>query len=226
MTGAQIGPQAKVGKEAVIGPLALLKRGCTIGEGAIIATRTQVRDACHVGENVEIERGCLITNEAKLQDCPSSPEAATRPTRIGAETMISGTEIQPGVRVGPGAQTDGRGTIHQGAQIGAHSLVQGTVGRDAKIGTDVILMPGTEVGEGATVGDKAVVWRHSEVEKNAVVAPGRTVPPSEFGDDEHKVRIKAPTQAGGREETPVRGKGRPVGGTPAPKSRQSRDRTR
>ena len=87
-----------------------------------------------------------------------------------------------------------------------------------------MLMHGSVVGDEATIGEKAVVWPNSEVEKNAVVETGRTVPPSEDSDDEHKVRIKAPTAERGRQENPVRGKGRAVGGTPAPAA-PSRDNT-
>ena len=222
MAGADIAAGAKIGKGAIIGPQAQVRHDCTVGDRAIIATRATVRDRSHVGENVEIERSCVITNNAKLHDCP----AGTRATRIGAETLISGTEIEPAVRIEPGSQTDGIATIHRGALIGAHSRVQGTVGENARVGTDVLLMSGSVVGEKATIGDGAVVWNNSEVEKNAVVEPGRTVPPSEDSDDEHKVRIKAPTAEPNRQENPVRGKGRAVGGTPAPAPSRDHARTR
>ena len=211
MAGADIAAEATIGKGAVIGPQVHVRHGCTVGAGAIIGTKTEVRKGCHIGENVEVERNCVIMNDANLHDCP----AGTRATRIGAETLIIGTEIEPAVRIEPGSQTDGRATIHRGALIGAHSRVQGTVGENATVGTDVLLMTGSVVGEKATIGDGAVVWNHSKVEKNAVVEAGRTVPPSAHRDEEHRVRIKAPTAERRRQESPVRGKGRAVGGTPA-----------
>ena len=220
MAGADISAEATIGKGAVIGPYVHVRHGCTVGAGAIIGTKTEVRKGCQIGENVEIERDCVIMSDAKLHNCPPG----IRPTRIGAETLIAGSEIEPAVRIEPGSQTDGGAKIHRGALIGAFSRVQGTVGENATVGTDVILMSGSVVGEKATIGDGAVVWNNSEVEKNAVVETGRTVPPSEDSDDEHKVRIKAPTAERGRQENPVRGKDRAVGGTPAPAA-PSRDNT-
>ena len=223
MAGADIEAGVKIGKGAVIGPDARVRRNCIIGDGAIIAEKTMVRDATYVGKNVEVERRCIITNGTKLQDCPTG----TTPTRIGAQTLITGSEIEPGARIGAGCQADYKSKIQGGAQIGAHSLVRGTVGREATVGTDTILMTGTVIGDKATVGDRGVVWDHSEVEANAIVEPGRNVAPSDEGDEKNKVRIKAPsTERSQRQQSPVRGKGRAVGGTPATAPARDSARTR
>ena len=222
MNGAQIEAGAKIGKGAVIGVDVSVGSGCTIGDGAIIAAKTSVRDRSHVGDNVEIERRCVIRSDAKLHDCPSG----TKPTRIGAKTLIAGSEIEPEVRIEPGSQTDYNAKIKRGALIEAFCRIQGEVGENATVRNDSMLMHGSVVGEKATIGEKAVVWPNSEVEKSAVVEPGRMVPGSPEDDEKNKVRIKAPTAEPSRQENPVRGKGRAVGGTPAPAPSRDHARTR
>jgi bifunctional UDP-N-acetylglucosamine pyrophosphorylase / glucosamine-1-phosphate N-acetyltransferase len=156
-----------VGRDAIIGPHVLFGLGVTIESGA------EVRGFCHL-EGCHISRGATVGPFARLR---AGAELA-EDVHIGNFVEIKNAILDEGVKVGHLTYI-GDADIGQNTNIGAGTVTcnydgvmkhRTTIGRDAFIGSDTMLVAPVRVGNGALTGSGSVI---TEDVPDGAIAIGR-----------------------------------------------------
>lgn len=171
-TQAWIGPDATVGCDTVIWPQTYLIGDTHIGEDCHIGpnsrlTHTRVGNGCLVDETVAVD--VVIDNNVQC-----GPRAYLRPgthmldgSKAGTHVEIKKSTIGKGSKV-PHLSYIGDTTMGSGVNVGAGSITcnydgihkhKTTIGNDAFIGSDTMMVAPVEVGEGALVAAGSVITK-------------------------------------------------------------------
>lgn len=143
-----------VGRDAILGPHVLFGLGVTIESGA------EVRGFCHL-EGCHISRGATVGPFARLR---AGAELA-EDVHVGNFVEIKNAILDEGVKVGHLTYI-GDADIGQNTNIGAGTVTcnydgvmkhRTTIGRDAFIGSDTMLVAPVRVGDGALTGSGSVI---------------------------------------------------------------------
>ncbi len=143
----------------VLGPGARLRsgtviyRGTTIGRGLETGHAVVIREECRLGDDVRIWNGTTVDYGCTIGDG----------VRIHCNVYVAqGTVIEEGAFLAPGVVV-----ANDPHPICPDCLVGPKIRRHARIGVNVTLLPGVEIGAHALVGAGAVVTR--DVPPRAVV---------------------------------------------------------
>ena len=157
-----------VGRDAVLGPNVLFGLGVTIESGA------EVRGFCHL-EGCHISRGASVGPFARLR---AGAELA-EDVHVGNFVEIKNAILDEGVKVGHLTYI-GDADVGQNTNIGAGTVTcnydgvmkhRTTIGRDAFIGSDTMLVAPVRVGIGALSGSGSVI---TEDVRDGAIALGRS----------------------------------------------------
>lgn len=169
-TQAWIGPDATIGRDTVVWPQTHLIGHVTVGQECQLGpnsrlTDTTVGDACVIDETVAIE--ATIENGV---DC--GPRAYLRPgthmldgSKAGTHVEIKKSTIGKGSKV-PHLSYIGDTTMGSGVNVGAGSITcnydgvhkhKTTIGDDAFIGSDTMMVAPAQIGDGALVAAGSVI---------------------------------------------------------------------
>jgi len=159
-----------IAADARIEPGTTLRGTTEIGAGSVVGPLTTLIDA-RLGERVAVPHSYLVECEV-LDDCSIGPFAYLRPgahlepgAKAGTFVEIKNSRIGAGAKVphlayvgdaDVGAETNlGAGTIT--ANYDGFRKHRTTIGRDARIGVDTMLIAPVEVGDAAYTGAGAVI---------------------------------------------------------------------
>jgi bifunctional UDP-N-acetylglucosamine pyrophosphorylase/glucosamine-1-phosphate N-acetyltransferase len=200
--GVRIGPDTTILPDTYLEGRTIVGGGCTIGPGCRIADST-------IADDVEVEasvvRGARIGRAASV-----GPFAHIRPgtvlgpkTKAGSFVEIKASRIGEGSKV-PHLAYVGDATLGRNVNIGAGTVTvnydgyakhRTTIGDDARIGSDTMLIAPVRIGKGAVTGAGSVISKDVPAGALAVErGDQRTVP----GYRERKDREKGRGATGGK----------------------------
>lgn len=120
---------AVFGDDVLIGDLASVREGSTVGARSIVGRNVMIEYGCQIGERVKIQTGCYITGETTIEE-----GAFLGPTVTMANDKFMDRIALPEMR-GP------------------------YIGRGARVGSNATLLPGIRLGEDCAIGAGAVVTK-------------------------------------------------------------------
>jgi len=137
--------------------MARISDKAVVERGARLADDVVVGAFAYVGADVRVDRGCVIDSNA---------------TVLGRTTVGARTHIFPLAVVGaapPGADDEGECTLGEANAI--RELVTVYAGTDAptRLGIDNLMMIGSTVGAGATLGDHGIFANCTQIREGAVI---------------------------------------------------------
>jgi bifunctional UDP-N-acetylglucosamine pyrophosphorylase/glucosamine-1-phosphate N-acetyltransferase len=160
----------EIAADARIEPGTSLRGATTIGAGSAVGPLTTLVDS-HLGEGVQVPHSYLV--ECQVGDGANvGPFAYLRPGAELAAGAKAGTFVEiKNSRIGEGAKVPhlayvGDAEIGAGSNLGAGSITANydgfrknrtTIGENARIGVDTMLIAPVEVGDGAYTGAGAVI---------------------------------------------------------------------
>jgi bifunctional UDP-N-acetylglucosamine pyrophosphorylase/glucosamine-1-phosphate N-acetyltransferase len=167
---AYIGDEVVISRDVIIHPSTFIYGKSTIGSGCIIGPSAQLYD-CHIGKNTVINSTVLI--EAKLGENNNvGPFTYVRPgtvtddkVKIGGFCEVKKSKIGRSSKI-PHLTYIGDTEIGQNVNIGASSVTcnydsfrknRTIIGNDVFIGSDTMLVPPVEIGNGAIVAAGSVI---------------------------------------------------------------------
>lgn len=120
---------AVFGDDVMIGDLASVREGSTVGARSIVGRNVMIEYGCQIGERVKIQTGCYITGETTIEE-----GAFLGPTVSMANDKFMDRIALPEMR-GP------------------------YIGRGARVGANATLLPGIRLGDDCAIGAGAVVTK-------------------------------------------------------------------
>ena len=176
----------KIGTDVHLDPGVLLKGLTSIGEGSQIGPDTTIVDST-VGRDCTVSRS--VVEHSTVEDGASvGPYAHLRPgSHIGAGAEIGNFAEVKNSRLGARVKQHhmsylGDAEVGDGTNVGAGTITANwdgrtknrtTIGANAFLGVDTMLVAPVEVGEGAKTGAGAVVTKNVPAGKLAVGVPAR-----------------------------------------------------
>ncbi len=174
---------------AVIEPGTHLRGRATIGADARIGPNAIIEDA-RIGARCVVE-SCTIRGSTLRDDVEVGPYSTIRPgceidahVHIGTHAELKQAQIGAGVQIGHFSYL-GDAVVGPRANIGAGAITcnfdgaakhQTTIGADAFIGCDTMLIAPLAIGDRARTGAGAVVTKDVPADANAVGHPARLTP--------------------------------------------------
>jgi UDP-2-acetamido-3-amino-2,3-dideoxy-glucuronate N-acetyltransferase len=170
-------PPCEVGDSCLIGALAVIYRGCKLGAKVMVADLASIREDAEVGEYTIIGRGVTVENKVKIG----------KRCKLETESYITAlSEIGDGCFIAPEVtftndnflgRTKERFKYHKGV----------TLERGARIGANVTVLPGVNIGADALVAAGSVVTKNVPPKKIVLGAPAkvwREVPAEQLLDNQ------------------------------------------
>ena len=185
-TTAWVDAGVELAADVVLEPNVVLRGRTSIGEGTVIGSGSQIVDTT-VGRDCRIWASVLEGSEVE-DEVSIGPFAHLRPgssigrgAKLGNYAEVKNSRLEAGVQqhhmsylgdAHVGARTNiGAGTIT--ANYDGQRKTRTTIGDDAFIGVDTMLVAPVEVGDGAKTGAGAVVTRDVPAGKLAIGVPAR-----------------------------------------------------
>jgi acetyltransferase-like isoleucine patch superfamily enzyme len=170
-------PACRIEDMCIVGSLAVIYRGASLGTKVMVADMASVREDVAIGEYTIIGRGVTVENKVKIgKRCKVETEAYI--------TALS--EIEDGCFIAPEVtftndnflgRTKERFKYHKGV----------TLKRGARVGANVTILPGISIGEDALVAAGSTVTRDAPSKKIVLGAPAkvwRDVPEEQLLDNQ------------------------------------------
>lgn len=188
---AIINPDAKIAPEVFIGPLTYIGRA-EIGTGSILHGSTHICDGVRIGENVEIQAGCVIGSEG-LNITKDIDGVWHQFPHIGGVVIEDNVRIDAMCHIDRGTLSDtviGEGTkldkacyIAHNAKIGknniiiGHTMISGSVvvGNNCWFGPNTVVRDGIKIGNNVFLGMGSLVVSDLEDNINVMGSPARPV---------------------------------------------------
>jgi bifunctional UDP-N-acetylglucosamine pyrophosphorylase/glucosamine-1-phosphate N-acetyltransferase len=167
-----VGPGVTVGRDTTLLPMTFLSGDTHIGEGCVVGPNSRLADT-RVGNGCTVEETVAI--QATLEnDVTCGPRAYLRPgahlldgSKAGTHVEIKNSIIGEGSKV-PHLSYIGDTTMGAGVNIGAGSITcnydgvhknKTTIGDDAFIGSDTMMVAPVNIGAGALVGASSCITK-------------------------------------------------------------------
>ncbi|HLK33305.1 MAG TPA: UDP-3-O-(3-hydroxymyristoyl)glucosamine N-acyltransferase [Terriglobales bacterium] len=189
---ALVHPSAKIGKNASIGPYAVVEedveigkncvllahvviyRGARIGSNFLAHAHAVVRENCRLGDNVTLQNGVVIggdgfgfakDNEGRWRKIvQSGPAVLEDDVEVQANACVDRASIGE-TRVGRGSRIDNLVQIGHGSRVGRNSLLCAQVGLagSTEVGDNVILAGQVGVAGHCKIGDGVIATAQSGI---------------------------------------------------------------
>lgn len=176
-----ISPNAKLGKDVMIGPGVVIGPGAEIGDrarigaNAVIGPGVAIGRDCEIGANVSISHA-YIGDRVTILPCAaigqpgfgfaSSPAGHVKIPQLGRVIIQDNVEIGAATTIDRGALGDT--VIGEGVKL--DNLVQ--IGHNAQVGRDVVLVAQSGLGGSSTVGDFVIIGGQVGIADHAVIGSG------------------------------------------------------
>ena len=169
--GAHLRGSTVIGADSKIGPNAIVDSS-RIGSHCVVESCTirgsELRDHVEVGPYSTIRAGCVIESHAHIGTHAELKEARIgEHVQIGHFSYIGDAEVGARTNIGAGAIT---------CNFDGESKQRTTIGEDAFIGSDTMLIAPVRVGNRARTGAGAVVNKDVPDDANAAGHPARLTP--------------------------------------------------
>lgn len=161
--GAVVGPGAEIGERAKIGANTVIGRGVAIGHDCEIGSNVSISHA-YIGDRVTILPGAQIGQPGF--GFASSPAGHVKIPQLGRVIVQDGVEIGACTTIDRGALGDT--AIGEGAKI--DNLVQ--IGHNVQVGRHVVLVSQVGIAGSSTIGDFAVLGGQVGIADHVVIGPG------------------------------------------------------
>lgn len=155
--GAEIGDKVRIGANAVIGPGVAIGHGCEIGSNVSISHS-------YIGDRVTILPGAAIGQPGF--GFASSPAGHAKIPQLGRVIIQDGAEIGAATAIDRGALGDT--VIGEGAKV--DNLVQ--IGHNVQIGRHVVLVSQVGIAGSSVVADFAVLGGQAGIADHVRIGPG------------------------------------------------------
>ena len=145
----RIGGATRIGGGSIVGANAVIYTDVTIGQRVLIGDLASIREGCTIGDEAVVGRGVLLMYDVKV---------AARARIIDGAILTGGMVVEEDVFIGPGVTTVNDNDVYL-KRFGLEPFaVEGpVVRRFALIGTGASIAAGVEVGMGAVVAPQAMV---------------------------------------------------------------------
>jgi bifunctional UDP-N-acetylglucosamine pyrophosphorylase/glucosamine-1-phosphate N-acetyltransferase len=179
---AQLGANTTVLPNTHIEGRSIVGAGCVIGPNSVIRDTT-IGDACRV--ECSVLEGALLEDQVSVGPFAHLRQGARllRGAHMGNFGEVKNSTLGPGVKVGHFSYI-GDATIGEDANIGAGTITcnfdgirknRTTIGAQAFIGSDTLLVAPVSVGENARTGAGSVVTKNVPPDSLAVGVPARVI---------------------------------------------------
>jgi bifunctional UDP-N-acetylglucosamine pyrophosphorylase/glucosamine-1-phosphate N-acetyltransferase len=175
-----------IAQDVILDPGVLLKGTTSVGEGSLIGPDTTIVDST-IGADCAVRRS--VVEHSVVEDGASiGPYSHLRPgSHVGADAEIGNFAEVKNSRLGARVKQHhvsylGDAQVGAGTNVGAGTITANwdgrtkhrtTIGENAFLGVDTMLVAPVEVGEGARTGAGAVVTKNVPAGKLAVGVPAR-----------------------------------------------------
>lgn len=172
--GCYIGPNVKIGDNAIIYPNVTILDECSIGNRSIIWSGTVVRERCHIGNDCIIHPNATIGADGfGFRPCPE--RGLVKIPQIGNVIIGNGVEIGANSCVdrgkfsstvlGDGCKIDNLVQIGHNSKLGKFCIMAGNSGLAGSVtlGNGVIIGGSASIKDHTTIGDGAIVGAGSGV---------------------------------------------------------------
>jgi acetyltransferase-like isoleucine patch superfamily enzyme len=150
----------RIGRGSIVGANAVLYTGSTFGDRVLIGDLASIREGCTVGDDGVIGRGVLVMYDTSI---------GARTRIIDGAIITGGATIEDDVFIGPGVNSINDNDVYlRRYGCGEGTWRGATIRRFAVIGTGANVAAGIEIGRGALVAPSAMVTK--DVEAWTVVA--------------------------------------------------------
>lgn len=182
---SSVSPYARIGKDAHIGPFAVVEYGAAIADGAVIGAQcyvgrnakigagtrlypgVKIMDACEIGAKVILHAGAVIGSDGYGYISPAGTHEKIPQlgrviiednVEIGANTTIDRAALEATV-IGAGTKIDNLVHIAHNVKVGRDCLIiaQAGIAGSSVIGNNAIIAGHAAVSDHVTVGDNTVV---------------------------------------------------------------------
>jgi bifunctional UDP-N-acetylglucosamine pyrophosphorylase/glucosamine-1-phosphate N-acetyltransferase len=176
----------ELGADVTIEPNVILKGTTSVGDGSVIGAGSQLIDAV-IGRGVRVWAS-VVESSIVEDDASIGPYSHLRPGSIvGRRAEVGNFAELKNTRLGPGSKQHhvsylGDAQVGQRVNVGAGTITANydgtrkhptTIGDDAFIGVDTMIVAPRDIGAGARTGAGAVVTRDVPAGKLAVGVPAR-----------------------------------------------------
>lgn len=183
---AVVSPDAKLGSNVHIGPLAVIEAGAQVGDRAIVGAQTYVghgvrlgadcrlfpqvsiREHCILGDRVWIHNGTVVGSDGFGYEVDKQG-VRTKIPQIGI--VVIGDDVEIGANVAIDRARFGRTRIGKGVKI--DNLVQ--IGHNVVIGDHTVIVAQVGIAGSSSIGEKAILAGQSGVAGHLTVGPGAIV---------------------------------------------------
>lgn len=176
-----VSPQARLGRDVILGPGAVIGPGAEIGDrvrigaNAVIGPGVAIGHGCEIGSNVSISHAYLGDRVTILPGAAigqpgfgfaSSPAGHVKIPQLGRVIIQDGVEIGAATTIDRGALGDT--VIGEGTKI--DNLVQ--IGHNVQIGRHVVLVSQTGIAGSSVIADFAVLGGQVGIADHVRIGPG------------------------------------------------------
>lgn len=155
-----IGANCSIGPHAVVYYDVVIGSNCLLGDAASIREQCRIGDRCIISRHVSLNYKVLVGNGVKVMDATHLTGNMVIEDGVFVSTHVATANDNAMARDGYSDERTTGPTIRAGAVIGAAA----------------VLLPGTEIGEHATVGAGAVVTKKVEPRATVLGMPARPRP--------------------------------------------------
>lgn len=180
-----VAPDARVARDASLGPGVVVEAGAEIGAGARLGPNVAVLAGTRVGRGARIEAGAVL-GRAPRSSALSTHRVATDqpPTVVGPECMIGANAVlYAGVTLGRGVLVGDLASIREGVAVGDGSIV----GRATQVEND------TTIGAGVKIQTGCYITGNMVIEDDVFIGPHASTTNDKEMDREKGIEFIGPT---------------------------------
>jgi UDP-3-O-[3-hydroxymyristoyl] glucosamine N-acyltransferase len=161
---------ARIGKNTVIMPGAVIGHEVTIGDNCIIYPNVVIMDHCVLGNNVIIQPGTVIGSDAFYYNKKTSrPVHYKKMTSCGR--VVIGNDVEIGANCTIDRGVSGDTVIGEGSKL--DNLIH--IGHDTVVGKNCLFAAQVGVAGATTIEDEVILWGQVGVSKTLTIGKGTEV---------------------------------------------------
>jgi len=151
----------RIGKNTVIGAIAIIYSGCVLGDNVMIGDGASMREGCILEDKVLVAKYVTLNHHVTIKENSKIMDLAH---------ITSRTIIEKNVFVAPGVMSANDNDMRIKGTPVTNQIV---LNEECKIGAGAVILPNVKVGERAVVGAQAVVSRDVSADTRVMGIPAK-----------------------------------------------------